>query len=249
MSSDHNNLSRFREAVNDGIARAVPMDGLDCVVFSQIPCIGTDRLGGCSVILIISPFAAILAHIPPQPSNPDINDLEAGDRHAKASMERVTTYYRQFQGLFPATSHSWVVCAVFEGAVAVPDQQRIMQAELWNIGLPVDTNHTYRIPFTGKHRDSGAVFVDGSGHTIEVYVEERLVASFPRGHAATTASGSSGEAWWQWNAQLQSYQYGTEAGVQRSQTEPPVGVWVFSSSKWGGTYDWALWDGSAWQYQ
>ncbi|KAF1948316.1 hypothetical protein CC80DRAFT_317666 [Byssothecium circinans] len=143
MSASTSQPSRFRQAVEGVLATAVPMNGLNCVVFSQTPCIGTDGLGSCSVVLIVSPFAAILAHIPPRPDDADANDPEAGDKYVRSFMERVTTYYRQCQAHFPANSSSWVVCAVFGGAVALPNQQKIMRRALWDVGLTVDTSQTY----------------------------------------------------------------------------------------------------------
>ncbi|KAF2241884.1 hypothetical protein BU26DRAFT_525004 [Trematosphaeria pertusa] len=170
MSASTSQRSRFRQAVEGGLATAVLMNGLNCLVFSQTPCIGTDRLGSCSVVLIVSPFAAILAHIPPRPDDADANDPEIGDKYVRSFMERVTTYYRQCQAYFPANSSSWVVCVVFGDAVALPDQQRIMERALRDVGLTVDTSQTYRVPFTNNHRDRGTVFADGRGHTIRVYV-------------------------------------------------------------------------------
>lgn len=276
MSASTSQRSRFRQAVEGGQATAVPMNGLNCVVFSQTPCIGTDGLGSCSVVLIVSPFAAILAHIPPRPDDADANDPEAGDKYVGSFMERVTTYYRQCQAYFPADSSSWVVCAVFGDAVALPDQQRIIESALRDIGLSVDTSQTYRVPFTNDQRDRGTVFVDGRGHTIQVYVENRVVRTIPHGRpfqttavtssyaiiqstatpraavssaTAVATQRTSGEAWWQWNAQLQQYQYGTQTGVQHSQPNAPLNVWIYCSSPWEGGHHWALWDGTTRHYR
>lgn len=185
MSASTSQRSRFRQAVEGGQAAAVSMNGLNCVVFAQTPCIGTDGLGSCSVVLIISPFAAILAHIPPRPDNADADDPEAGDIHVRSFMERVTTYYRQCQAYFPANSSSWVVCAVFGDAIALPDQQKIMEGALSDVGLTVDTSQTYRVPFSNDHPDRGTVFVDGRSHTIQVYVESRVVRSIPHGQPSS----------------------------------------------------------------
>jgi hypothetical protein len=196
MSASTSQRSRFRQAVEGGLATTVPMNGLNCVVFSQTPCIGTDGLGSCSVVLIVSPLAAILAHIPPRPGSADANDPETGDKYVQSFMERVTTYYRQCQAYFPANSTSWVVCAVFGDAIALPDQQSIMERALRDVGLTVGTSQTYRVPFTNDFRDRGTVFVDGRGQTIQVYVENRELQSVisPSQPSQTTAVTSAAAA-------------------------------------------------------
>lgn len=183
--------SRFRQAVRNSQATAVPMNGLGGVVFSDIPCIGTDRLGSCSVILIVSPYAAIMGHISPRPHGSNPSDPNAGDNHVRSFMNQVTLYYHQSRQSFPTGSSSWVVCAVFGGAVALPDQQRIMEQGLRDIGLPVDTNQTYLVPFTTDNPDRGSVFVDGREGIIRVYVEDRVVRTMTRGQPPLAIAGSS----------------------------------------------------------
>ncbi|KAF2254232.1 hypothetical protein BU26DRAFT_380474, partial [Trematosphaeria pertusa] len=133
--------------------------------------IGTDKLGSCSVILILSPLGAILGHVSPLPDG-NTSDRNAGDEHVRSFVGRITGYYRQCQDLFPANPGSWVVCAVYQGHVALPDQQRIMEMKLREVGLTPDTSRTYVVPFSDSHPDRGSVFVDGRGDTIQVYVED-----------------------------------------------------------------------------
>jgi hypothetical protein len=183
--------SRFREAVRNSEATAVPMNGPGGVVFSDTPCIGTDGLGSCSVILIVSPYAAIMGHISPRPNGSNPSDPNAGDDHVRSFMDQVTHYYQQSRQSFPAGSSSWVVCAVFGGAVALPDQQRIMEKGLRDIRLPVDSSQTYLVPFTTDNPDRGSVFVDGRGDIIRVYVEDRLVRTMARSQPPLAIAGSS----------------------------------------------------------
>ncbi|KAF2131590.1 hypothetical protein P153DRAFT_199027 [Dothidotthia symphoricarpi CBS 119687] len=169
------NESRFREAVRTAQAKEVRMNAFDIAVFSRTSSIGTDGLGSCSVVLIVSPHAAILGHIAPQPHNADGNDPYAGDNHVRLFMDRLTEYYVQCQNFFPHSPYSWVVCAVFGNSVALPDQQNIMEMKLRAVGLNVDTSKTYRVPTLRDHRDRGSVFVDATGSAIQVYVEDRVV--------------------------------------------------------------------------
>jgi len=181
------NESRFREAVRTAQAKEVRMNAFDIAVFSQISSIGTDGLGSCSVVLIVSPHAAILGHVAPQPDNADGNDPYAGDNHIHLFMDRLTEYYVQCRGFFPNSPYSWVVCAVFGNSVALPDQQNIMEMKLRAVGLNVDTSKTYRVPTLRDHRDRGSVFVDATGSTIQVYVEDRVVQVIQKVSASATA--------------------------------------------------------------
>ncbi|RYN85193.1 hypothetical protein AA0119_g13315 [Alternaria tenuissima] len=181
------NESRFRAAVKTAQAKEVCMNAFDAAFFSQTSSIGTDGLGSCSVVLIVSPYAAILGHVAPQPDNADGNDPYAGDNHVRHFMDRLTKYYVQCQNFFPNSPYSWVVCAVFGNSVALPDQQNIMETTLRAVNLNVDTSKTYPVPTLRDHPDRGSVFVDARGSTIQVYVEGSVVKEIPKVSASTTA--------------------------------------------------------------
>ncbi|CAA9961596.1 hypothetical protein PTMSG1_04980 [Pyrenophora teres f. maculata] len=171
--------SRFREAVRTAQAKEVRMNAFDIAVFSQISSIGTDGLGSCSVVLIVSPHAAILGHVAPQPDNADGNDPYAGDNHVQLFMDRLTEYYVQCRNFFPNSPCSWVVCAVFGNSVALPDQQNIMEMKLRAVGLNVDTSKTYRVPTLRDNQDRGSVFVDATGSTIQVPILRDVFLEYP----------------------------------------------------------------------
>ena len=89
--------SRLQQAILGGQATAVAMNSFRPVVFSQTPCIGTDGLGSCSVILIVSRYAALLGHASPRPGNSDPDDANAGYEHVRSFMIRFTDYYKQLR--------------------------------------------------------------------------------------------------------------------------------------------------------
>lgn len=186
MSSSRSNESRFRAAVRNRDAKEVAMNRLDGAVFESTPCIGTDGLGSCSVVLVVSAFAAILGHVAPRPDNSNVANENAGDNHIRTFMGNFVGYYRQSAAYFPAGSNSWVVCAAFGGAIALPDQQRIMENYLRDAGLDVDASQTYKVPFTAEHADRGSVFVDSRGDRVRVYVENREIWSTQRIQASNT---------------------------------------------------------------
>lgn len=133
-------LSKLDEAKRSGATVVeVAMDEVRGIVFgAKSQCIGTVGLGGCSSVLIVSIYGAILAHIPPRPKDSDPTDISAGDRHVQVKMNEVVQLYTRFQSYFPTNTQSWVVCAVFQNNLALPDQQQIMCESLECLGLRVD---------------------------------------------------------------------------------------------------------------
>jgi hypothetical protein len=235
--------SRFRHTVDDGDAIEIPMNGLDSVIFSDKPGIGTDRLGSCSVVLIVSPSAAIMGHVSPLPDNINHDNPNAGSEHVTSFMAQVTDLYQQYQKSF-GDSSSWVVCAVYQGEIALPEQQAIMKKSLINVGLKVDASQTYIVPFSPDFPDRGSVFIDGRGDTVRVYVEDRLVHSVSRPQpsqpaAVTDAPQSSSAA-----SQQSATGYQPPASGQSTES---LGKWVWSAEY--QKYYWEDSNGKFWKWQ
>lgn len=131
----------------------VPMGEFQFVSFSQMTAIGTRNLGSCSVVLIASQYGAILAHIPPLPSQASSSastsmslDPYAGDNNVRALMDQVKQLYHYYQSYnyFPA-SNAHIVCAIFQGEVALPDQVAIMKESCrWTDGTGACYTHLRR---------------------------------------------------------------------------------------------------------
>lgn len=254
MSSSGNNESRFRAAVRSRDAKEVAMNRFDGVVFSSTPCIGTDGLGSCSVVLLVSAFAAILGHVSPRPDNSNLADADAGDNHIRSFMGNVVNYYNQCAAHFPASSSSWVVCAVFGGAIALPDQQRIMEDYLRNAGLNVDASQTYQVPYIAEHVDRGSVFVDARGDRVRVYVENREIWSIPHVQASHTnapVSAVTGSTSYESSSSTNtSGQYSATVVAQAPPQQQPAqatGRWVWNEEH--QRYWWSNADGSFLKWQ
>lgn len=159
----------------------VAMDDVQLAAFNQrLTAIGTRDLAGCSVVTITSPYGAILAHIPPLPSM--TGDSNAGDQHVQRMMDRVRALYNQHRNYFPATN-TFVVCAVYEGEVALPDQKRIIETNVQQMGLTFRPVH-YVTPRDPLNPGQGTVLVDAmnrSGEMPAVYVEDRLASDHEQG--------------------------------------------------------------------
>jgi len=138
-------------------------------------CIGTSDLNGCTVVAIVSPYAAILAHIP---STPDVASPspQAGDRNVRAKIDEVAILFHQHTNYFPSQSTTWVVSAVYEGIIALPDQKVIIEEKLQQMGL-VYAQVIYVVKRAGEPRPPahGTVFVDARGGSPVVYVDDRRV--------------------------------------------------------------------------
>ncbi|EED11693.1 hypothetical protein TSTA_108770 [Talaromyces stipitatus ATCC 10500] len=150
----------------------VPMGGVQFLSFQQQPAIGTRDLGSCSVVLIASAQGAILAHIPPRPLQPS-PDPFAGDNNARNMMNQVATLYQQNRGYF-SSADSVVVCAWYNGAVALPEQTEIMSSSLRQLGLN-PTIRTYHVPGNRNLPGQGTVIAIKSANQPrpQIYVEDR----------------------------------------------------------------------------
>jgi len=135
--------------------------------------IGTQDLRSCSVVLVVSPMAAILTHIAPR-----------GDAHVAKMMDQFAHLYQEKKDYFPSKKETWVVSGMIDigGQSVMPleDQKRIIDTKLAAMGLGDLKDATYKFQlrpaatsptFPGK----GTVFVDGDGPRPIVYVEDKAV--------------------------------------------------------------------------
>ncbi|KAF1352623.1 hypothetical protein EJ07DRAFT_159076 [Lizonia empirigonia] len=213
--------SRLRTAITRQEAKGIRMNDFGIAFFSQtLSSIGTDGLGSCSVVLIVSQHAALLGHVSPLPDNANLNDPLAGDNHVRSFMDRLTQYYLQHQQYFPQSPHSWVVCAVYRNSVALPDQRTIMETKLRNVGLNVDISKTYDVPTLTDHLDRGSVFVDARGSTVQVYVEGTVVQEVQKARTSTAS---------QFYTATPSTTTGLHSQQQSQQIQQTPSDWIWST--------------------
>lgn len=176
----------------------VPIGQVLFVNYQETPAIGTRGLGSCSVAMIVSEYGAILAHISPLPLQPLAvapADPHAGDNNARMMMDRVYEVYTHYREFFPV-SNTHVVCAWYQGDVALPDQLAIMQDRFRQMGLE-PAIHKYVVPGNRAIPGQGTVIVisSGPGELPGVYVEDELVnASIPLAVVSSQASGVAQES-------------------------------------------------------
>jgi hypothetical protein len=165
--------SRFRSALRTQEAKEVSMNSFDGIVFKHKPCIGTDNLKGCNTVIIVSAKAAIMGHNAPRPESSAYE--HAGDTHTELFMDRLLNYQWTYEPYFPPNPNALVICATFLGAVALPDQQKIMVEKMNEKDFQVETEYTYEVSPAATSPNRGSCFVDSRGQKIVVYVEDKAV--------------------------------------------------------------------------
>ncbi len=195
----------FAQAQREGRLCAVAMNDVQFLTFNQstISAIGTEGLSGCSVVMVTSQYGGILAHIPPRPSMTGSQDVHAGDQNVQALMNRVANLYTQWQNYFPGAD-TFVVCAVYAGDVALPDQKRIIEDNISRMGLSPSSPLFYDVPTNRANPGQGTALIDSYGRAGQkpaVYVEDRLVSG--EGAMQQQAQASSSE--WVFDQTYQRY--------------------------------------------
>jgi hypothetical protein len=78
------------QSIAQGTAYEVEMNEIKFLPFGEngLTSIGTANLNGCSAVMVLSNFGAILAHIAPLPDDHGGNP-EAGDEHAQSKMDHL----------------------------------------------------------------------------------------------------------------------------------------------------------------
>lgn len=156
----------------NGSMVVVEMGEVDIVNFAVCPAIGTYGLNGCSVALIASPYASILAHIPPRPDLTNA-DPHAGDNNTRAIMVAFAQIYQTYADFFP-TEESYIICAAFaqQNGPALEDHVAIIQAAFLAMGLTPEIRH-YEIPVDHGAQGEGTVVVsNGQDLAPTVYVQD-----------------------------------------------------------------------------
>ncbi|GKZ37206.1 hypothetical protein AbraIFM66950_008663 [Aspergillus brasiliensis] len=170
--------SIFVQAMADGEAVEVHMNKADFVSFADGQLkrsIGTRNLNSCTAVALVSKKGAMLAHITPLPG--PTNDPDAGENHVRERMTEFLDLYvaqKDFR-LSPDVKKSGVVCGIYMGQVALPDQVIFIESVLLeNLeDNPRPKLIPYSIDLGGHSRAAeGTVFIDGRHPTPKVYVED-----------------------------------------------------------------------------
>ncbi|KAK2768151.1 hypothetical protein FQN54_000003 [Arachnomyces sp. PD_36] len=175
--------SRFLEAIHHGQALEVEMNTLQTISFTgHTPhrAIGTRNLNGCTAIIVISEFAALIAHISPLPYS--TSDPYAGEDQMRHFVQRICHKLRNLDEDFYSAGRmkAGIVCATVGGRVALPEQVRLAEDTLMRVcGRGRVGVFKYEAGNGGGHTGArGTVFVDGSAGFGKVFVEDKDVRWF-----------------------------------------------------------------------
>ena len=139
--------------------------------------LGVRGLSACSVIILASHYAAVLAHIGP-------NELESQDPQsflglANNMMSEVEELYRKNQRYFGSSTHAYLIFATCQSKPTSPEQTAIYRDRLKGLGVPLVSDHTYECPpkdLVDDDRPEGTVCVVKRPYTRPiVYLEDRAV--------------------------------------------------------------------------
>jgi hypothetical protein len=190
--------------------------------------IGVRGLSACSVIAVVSPYAAAVAHIGPNVfGSLDPNSLiEIAERLTKEVVTTCTANDTQF----PVASKMHIVCAtVNNNVITAPEQLKAMYQGLKALPHGNIQWHHYEQSsqvLIDNRTHLGTVFVDGRHGTPRVYVEDRDMTDTPGINLA-----------WSYNG---SYQLKLGTAILEDTAYPPLNVWICSGNKW------IMWNGAKW---
>jgi hypothetical protein len=173
---------RLLQALGEGQALDVQMNHLEIISFTghtRFRAIGTRDLNGCTVIIVVSEFGALISHISPRPY--PTTDPYAGEVHMRAKIMEVCRKIRNQDGDFYTAGRMKVgiLCAAHGGRVGLPHQRRIAEMALQRVCRPQCVRtFSYEVGTVPRTGAKGTVFVDGRAGFGKVFVEDQELRWF-----------------------------------------------------------------------
>lgn len=127
----------FNSSYASGDLRLVDMNEVRFLPFDRSRrrerCIGTANLNSCTGVVIVCPAGVIMGHIAPYSDR----ELENPMHHVHQMMDMMENYYRTTRGLSfrNVRPHAFLVYAIHEGEVALPDQVDAIQRRIESLGV------------------------------------------------------------------------------------------------------------------
>lgn len=214
-----------------GEVKTVGINQHDWTVFysdDYLKAIGARGLSACSVVAVVSPHAAAVAHIGPNTlGSLDPNSfIELAERLTRDVVTTCTANSTHF----PIASKMHVVCAtVNNNVITAPEQLKAMYQGLKALPHSSVQWHHYEQSSEEVIDDEthlGTVFIDGRQGLPRVYVEDRDVTNAPGAGLV-----------WVYNGRYQ-LRFGT--AILEETDDPPLNAWIFSNNRW------IMWNGASW---
>ena len=225
-------MGLLSDAANE--TKTVGINQHDWTIFysnEYLKAIGVRGLSACSVIAIVSPHAAAVAHIGPNilgSSHPN-SFIELAQNLTKDTVSICTAN----PALFPPESKTHIVFAMANNnVITAPEQMRAMYQGVKALPHSNVQWHYYeqsKPESINLQTHLGTFFVDGRQGTPRVYIEDRDI---------TDAPGNS--LMWIYNV---TYQLKLGTVILEETMSPPLHTWIYISNKW------TKWDGHNWLSQ
>ena len=231
-------MGLLSEAIEEGTTKTVAINKSDWTVFysdKHVKTIGVRGLSACSVFAIVSPHAAVVAHIGPNimGSTSPTSFIEL----AKDLTDKAVRTCLDHPHLFPPESKIYVVCATLDNnVITAPEQLRVMYRSVRSLPHASVQWHYERSTeaLINNETHLGTFFVDGRSGSPRVYVEDRDITDVPENAPTWKVADESGQ---------RRYQLLISNVVIESRTNPPVNQWILNGQKW------ILWNGHSWASQ
>lgn len=159
----------------------VAMDRARIVFFTQTLGIGTRNLNSCTVAVIVSQHAAIMAHIAPNSfTGAASGDLNAGLVHVQQVTNLALSLLDHYQDYFPPQSTSCIISASPDYGVYVPlDHQRDQIASMLRQRSLTVSSTTYHIPVSEVPGPAkGMVFLTKQPGRPTLYIADQIRANW-----------------------------------------------------------------------
>ena len=188
------------------LQKMVQMDDYDIVRFGEAgkTCLATQDLNSCHAVIIVSKKAAVLAHIapniPPNASAAVRSQFPTAQHWIQAMMAKVIKCVEANKSYFDNPgSGGIVIYGVYKGEIALPDQVKLLAANIEKLLHIPARPYQYKVPGT-PGPNKGIVVIEGHpvGLPPTLWVEANkivlLAGSGSAGPSKTASTATTGQS-------------------------------------------------------
>ena len=160
------------------------MNEVTCLVFGTKRFLLTQGLNACFAVYLVSPTAAVGAHIPPHPGH-DARDSQAGDKNLVAKMQELASLYLKNKPHFMVHNVA-LIYAKIHGKTALPDKKQFIENCLrqFKVDFPIQ-DYDVKLSGAPRREEHGTAFVDGrSANGSVLYLQDKPILRVFKGQPA-----------------------------------------------------------------
>jgi hypothetical protein len=222
--------------------------------YNTLKLLGANGLSACSVVVVASSYAALLAHIGPNIEGDDRPDSFI--RLAEHMMSEIERLYNEHKKYFPPNIQRYVIVATINGQVLTDGQRDVMINRLKAMGLPDPAEVHRPIQPPTQSGPLGTVMVSGiygAANSPEILLEDVPLAATSTSVVPSSSTAENTEDSWYWLSNpndgylpIRRVQQSGTVVDSRDVNNPPLGVWIYRVNQPSKPNDWVRWDGSSW---